>query len=290
MFEADFSGELNFVLEFNLPKEISDNQDLIKLQVHRMEVPAVEPPGRPFGLKFIPAKMSGEIRCIEHYKYIKDVLPLINRWVDSIYCACSKLNGCRSDKFVEAKLYAYKKDYSLFRKWNLVEFYPLFNPDNGYTGNVELIFKFEDVIEEDNKSAMYDINKYIQEYKDRNNKCEFCAYHNIHGGRCHVCKNHDWFVHDINLKQYIIKRVTEDSEKEFISSKEGANLKAKVELRKSVYDDFNKYVENQKEFLDNELELKRKEWSDLSLDYSRKIEKYTSDNMYKALASLESME
>ena len=134
-----------------------------------------------------------------------------------------------------------------------------------------------------------DICKYIKEYKDRNNKCEYCAYHNIQGGRCYTCKNYNWFVQEINLKQYVIKRVTEDSNKEFMCSEKAITLQEKVKLRKSVYDDFNKYVERQKEFLDDELELKRKEWSELASDYALKMAKYSCDNIDKALASLESI-
>lgn len=293
MFETDILSELNFVLEFNLPKEISDNQDHIKLSVNRVEIPAVEIPACPIGHKPISFRTPGEIHCLERYKYIKDTLPFINRWVNSIYCTCSKLNSSRSNLCVEAKLYAYKNDCSLFRKWSLVEFHPLFNPNVEYFSGdvVEMIFKFENaIIEEDDRSAMYDISKYIKEYKDRNNKCEFCAYHNVQGGRCYMCKNHNWFVQEINLKQYVIKRVSEDSTHEFKASEKALLLEKEIELRKNVYDDFNKYVEKQKEILDNELEAKRKEWSDLQSEYAYKTAIYSSNNVDKALASLDSMD
>ena len=262
-------SELDFVIEFNLPKEISDNQEHVKLSVNRVEVPAVAIPACSIGYKPISFRTPGEIHCIEHkenhegYKYIKQILPFINRWVNSIYCACNKLQYNKSNLCVEAKLYAYKKDHSLFKKLNIVDFAPLFNSDVMYTtDDIELIFKFENMIVEDNK-PMYDISKYIKEYKDRNNKCEFCAYHNVQGGRCYMCKNHNWFVQEINLKQYVIKRVSEDSNNEFINSKEAIDLKAKIDLRKNVYDDFNEYVEKQKEILDQELEDKRDAWSSL---------------------------
>ena len=48
MFEMDSLSELNFVLEFNLPKEISDNQEHIKLSVHHTDVPAVKIPACPY--------------------------------------------------------------------------------------------------------------------------------------------------------------------------------------------------------------------------------------------------
>lgn len=286
MFETDSLSEFNFVLEFNLPKEISGNQELIHLPVHHFDVPIVEIPVCP-----ISFKTPGEIHCIERYKNIKDVLPLINRWVNNVWSTCSKLHCNRSDQFVEARLYAYKSDHSLFKKWNLEEFYPLFNPNVEHLSDdaVELIFKFENIVEVENK-PMYDISKYIKEYKDRENKCKYCAYYNIQGGRCYTCKNYNWFVHEINLKQYIIKRVTEDSAKEFTNSKEAINLKAKIDLRKNVYDDFNKYVEKQKEILDQELEDKRKEWSDLQCEHAYKLASYVSDNIDKALESLNSIE
>lgn len=292
MFATDPLGMFNFVIEFNLPKEISDNQEHIKLSVNRVEVSAIKIPACPIGYKSLHFKTSGEIHCIERYKYIKDVLPLINRWVNSVWSPCNTLtlHSSRSDLLVEAKLYAYNEnDHSLFKKWNLEEFYPLFNPNIEYFSDdvVELIFKFENIVEVDNNS-MYDISKYIKEYKDRENKCEFCAYNNIQGGRCYMCKNHNWFVQEINLKQYVIKRVSEDSNNEFINSKEAIDLKAKIDLRKNVYDDFNEYVEKQKEILDQELEDKHKELSSLQSEYAYKTARYVSDNIDKALESLNS--
>ena len=177
------------------------------------------------------------------------------------------------------------------RNGTLKKFYPLFNPNIEYFSDdvVTLIFKFENIVEMDD-NIMYDISKYIKEYRDRNNKCEFCAYYPmIQGSRCYMCEDHDWFVQEINLKQYIIKRVTEDSNKEFINSKEAIDLKAKIDLRKNVYDDFNKYVEKQKEILDKELEDKHTEWSSLNSEYNNKMIVYVKDNVSKALASLDSI-
>ena len=137
---------------------------------------------------------------------------------------------------------------------------------------------------------MYDISKYIKEYNDRKNKCKYCAYYNVQGGRCYMCKSYNWFVQEIDLKQFIIRRVAEDSEKEFKKSNEANDLKAKIDLRKNIYDDFYKYVEKQKEILDKELEDKRVEWSSLKNEYCYKMAKYASDNIDKALTSLDSME
>lgn len=137
---------------------------------------------------------------------------------------------------------------------------------------------------------MYDISKYIKEYNDRKNKCKYCAYYNVHGGRCYMCKSYNWFVQEIDLKQFVMRRVSEDSNKEFINSKEANALKAKIALKKNIYDDFNKYVEKQKEILDQELQDRHAEWSSLQIDYSYKLAKYISDNIDKALVSLDSME
>lgn len=78
---------------------------------------------------------------------------------------------------------------------------------------------------------MHDISKYIKEYNNRKNNCKYCAYNPmIQGSRCYMCEDHDWFVQEIPLKQYVMKRVSEDSNKEFINSKEAVDLKAKIAL------------------------------------------------------------
>lgn len=154
MFAEDLLGELDFVLEFNLPKEISDNQDHIKLSVHRVEVPVVEIPVCPIGYKPRPIRTPGEIHCIgpyntEQFNYIKEALPLINKWINSIYCTYNKLCSSRRNLLVDAKLYAYKKDHNLFKKWSLKEFHPLFNSNIEYfSDDLELIFRFENITDE----------------------------------------------------------------------------------------------------------------------------------------------
>ena len=154
MFVTDSFSGLNFVIEFNLPKDISDNQEHIKLSVDRVEVPAVEVSACPLGCIPMPIRTPGEIHCIarkenyEHYKYIKQILTFINKWVNSIYCPCNNLQYNKSNLCVEAKLYAYKNDHSLLKKLNLVYFAPLFNPDIACTSDdIELIFKFENILE-----------------------------------------------------------------------------------------------------------------------------------------------
>lgn len=151
MFASDSLSEFNFVLAFNLPKEISSNQDYIKLSVNRVDLPIVEIPASYIGYKPRFIITPGEIHCIEHYKHIKDVLPFINRWVNSVYFEHSKLNSSMSSQSVEAKLYAYKDNGSLFKKWDLADLHPLFNPNiiYPYDDVIELVFRFENIIDEE---------------------------------------------------------------------------------------------------------------------------------------------
>lgn len=160
MLVYDSLCEFKFVLEFNLPRAISDNQEHIKLTVHHVDLPEVEIPMCPIGCNSIARKITGEINCIEYYKYkyIKDILPFINKWTESIYCTFNKLNCDRNDLFVKAKLYAYKNDGSLFKKYYILDLYPLFKYINIHMYKdcaieryadraVELVFKFENIAE-----------------------------------------------------------------------------------------------------------------------------------------------
>ena len=159
MFVYDSLCEFNFVLEFNLPRAISDNQEHIKLTVHHVDLPEIEIPMCPIGCNSISSRIGSEIYCIEYYKYIKDILPIINKWVESVYCACNKLNCDRTNLFVKAKLYAYKNDGNLFKKFDLLDLHPLFNDINihvykdgaieGYADRaIELVFKCENIVED----------------------------------------------------------------------------------------------------------------------------------------------
>lgn len=149
MFAYDSLCELKFIIEFNLPKDISDNQEHIKLAVHHIDVPEVEILMCPIGCNSIARRIPGEIHCIEYYKNIKYIFLFIKKWTNNVYCACNKLNSDRNNLFVKAKLYAYKNDYSLFNKFDLLDVHPLFVPINSYTdGIIELVFKFENIVED----------------------------------------------------------------------------------------------------------------------------------------------
>lgn len=133
MFATDSLGELNFVLEFNLPKEISDNQEHIKLSVHHVDISIVE----------IPAYRAtpGEISCIECYEHIKDNLHLLEKWSRALYD--KQFGWSNSDLYVGARLYGYKDD-KLITTWALYKLYPTLFPTIEFENQVNLQFSFAD--------------------------------------------------------------------------------------------------------------------------------------------------
>lgn len=131
MFATDSLGELNFVLEFNLPKEISDNQEHIKLSVHHVEVPVVGIPA----YRITP----GQISCIEFYEYIKDKLYLLEKWSHALHD--KPFGWSNDDLYVNAELYGYR-DGVLITSWVLYKFYPILFPTIKFSNQVELQFSF----------------------------------------------------------------------------------------------------------------------------------------------------
>lgn len=119
----------------------------------------------------------------------------------------------------------------------------------------------------------HDIDKYVKEYND--NKCRFCAYYRKHGGRCYECENHNWFIQEISQLDFVIKRVTENSKKEFAASERAKEIKADIDLHKKMYDLFDEYVEKQKELLYEKI-------SDLKEEYLLEMNNYVNNNTSKA--------
>lgn len=85
MFVKDSLHDFAFILEFNLPKDVSDNQEHVKLCVRQIKLPEFF-----IGYESKPIKIQGEIHCAEFYTNIKDVLPFINKWTNNVYCAYNK--------------------------------------------------------------------------------------------------------------------------------------------------------------------------------------------------------
>ena len=103
------TNDINFVLEFNISKDISDNQELIKLPVSYANIPTDKTKESIIGYKHISSiSINGEIHCIESYRYIKDMLYLIEKLAHAF---CDKpLMQPISDLCVNAKLYGYRDD------------------------------------------------------------------------------------------------------------------------------------------------------------------------------------
>ena len=60
------TNDINFVLEFNISKDISDNQELIKLPVSYANIPTDKTKESIIGYKHISSiSINGEIHCNE---------------------------------------------------------------------------------------------------------------------------------------------------------------------------------------------------------------------------------
>ena len=132
----------NFVLEFNLSKEISDNQELIKLQVSYANIPTDKTKESIIGYKHISSiSMNGEIHCIENYRYIKDKLYLLEKLAHAF---CDKpLMQPIGDLCVNAKLYGYR-DGELVVSYSLYKLYLISLPIN-IEDYVDFRFGFVDI-------------------------------------------------------------------------------------------------------------------------------------------------
>ena len=118
----------NFVLEFNLSKEISDNQELIKLPVSYANIPTDKTKESIIGYKHISSiSINGEIHCIESYRHIKDKLYLLKKLARAF---CDKpLMQPIGDLCVNAKLYGYR-DAELVISYSLHKLYLISLPIN----------------------------------------------------------------------------------------------------------------------------------------------------------------
>jgi hypothetical protein len=98
------------------------------------------------------------------------------------------------------------------------------------------------------------VQKLIEEYNARKGDCLCCIGTDCKHAMCGQCTKESCFKDKLDLKSFIIMRVATDAEKEFSESDLAAKLSAKAELRKNVYEDFSRYVDSQKEFLDKMLD------------------------------------
>ena len=132
----------NFVLEFSLSKEISDNQEIIKLPVCYANIPTDKTKESIIGYKHISSiSINGEIHCIESYRYIKDKLYLLEKLARAF---CDKpLMQPIGDLCVNAKLYGYRDD-ELVTSYSLHKLYLISLPIN-IEDYVDFRFGFVDI-------------------------------------------------------------------------------------------------------------------------------------------------
>ena len=132
----------NFVLEFSLSKEISDNQEIIKLPVYYANIPTDKTKESIIGYKHISSiSINGEINCIESYRYIKDRLYLLEKLARAF---CDKqLMQPIGDLCVNAKLYGYRDD-ELVTSYSLHKLYLISLPIN-IEDYVDFRFGFVDI-------------------------------------------------------------------------------------------------------------------------------------------------
>ena len=260
-------NKTRYVLELSLPKTITDDCKQIKLSFDNLS----------FSVK--DCILQGEIQRNKNSKCVEDILPLINKWFYSIFNINDKSFSGIANKFVEAKLYEYNTDDTLFKKWALTSLFPISYPDVTADSSVKFEFIFRNAIEENDSDLTHSVDKYTKEYNSRDNKCKFCVYYKTFGGRCYECENLDWFTPRISELDFIIKRVTYDSKKAFTESERGKSIKANIDLHRKMYDLFNEYVERQKEFLDDELDSMYKKISDLENEYTSEMKSYVKNSI-----------
>ena len=146
------TNDVNFVLEFNLSKEISDNQELIKLPVSYANITTDKSKESIIGCKHISSiSINGEIHCIESYRNIKDKLYLLEKLAHAF---CDKpLMQPIGDLCVNAKLYEYRDD-ELVISYSLHKLYLISLPIN-IEDYVDFRFGFVDIKINDNSEKVH---------------------------------------------------------------------------------------------------------------------------------------
>lgn len=77
---------------------------------------------------------------------------------------------------------------------------------------------------------------YVDDYKARHGKCEFCQFNNCTGAYvCAECYGHS-FKDKLDLVTFIRKRVSEDATEKFNASERGKQLLSDIEHYEQLYD------------------------------------------------------
>lgn len=95
---------------------------------------------------------------------------------------------------------------------------------------------------------------YVDEYKKRHGKCEFCKFHNVTGSyMCAECYGGS-FKDTLDLVTFIRRRVSEDATEKFNESERGKQLLADIDHYENLYDQRKReYNKARDSFIDEEL-------------------------------------
>ena len=95
---------------------------------------------------------------------------------------------------------------------------------------------------------------YVDDYKSRHGKCEFCKFHNVTGSYiCAECYGYS-FKDKLDLVTFIRKNVSDDATEKFNASERGKQLLADIEHYEQLYDQCkDEYDTACKSFIDEEL-------------------------------------
>ena len=95
---------------------------------------------------------------------------------------------------------------------------------------------------------------YLDDYKARNGKCEYCKYHNVNcSSRCTECDRKS-FEDSVDLYTFIRASVTKDAVDKFNASVEGKSLYDMMEQHRQTYNQCrDSYNRERDKFVDAEL-------------------------------------
>lgn len=95
---------------------------------------------------------------------------------------------------------------------------------------------------------------YLDDYKDRRGKCDYCKYHNATGSqRCVDCYG-SAFEDTVDLYTFIRAKVTKDAIEKFNESDEGKQLYNIMDQHKQAYEQCKEsYNREREKFVDAEL-------------------------------------
>lgn len=95
---------------------------------------------------------------------------------------------------------------------------------------------------------------YLDDYKARTGKCDYCKYHNVTGSqRCADCYGTS-FEDRLNLYEFIKRQVTDNATDKFNCTEKGKQLLEELDKCKQAYCNAeDEYYKEKNSFIDSEL-------------------------------------